>query len=210
VIAPATAGAYGFTVRVPDSWFEFDIWRATRTGDLGRLVDARIAAVPQLRPSRGALIKLMREAAENAERRGARFCAVSGDLTEDGDMLAAAVLIFQTPGADDPALNRPEAIAAQVTAAAPDGGSATWRQVGVVETAAGTAVRTAGVERADLGGGRTADCVVMQTLLPVPGGNGVLNVVLTSPQVDLAEPMLDLFDAISATLAWAGPADGVA
>jgi len=45
--------------------------------------------------------------------------------------------------------------------------------------------------------------VVLHTLIPVPGGDGVLNVVLASPQPQLSEPMLDLFRAISETFAWA-------
>jgi hypothetical protein len=63
-------------------------------------------------------------------------------------------------------------------------------------------VRLAGVSEVDLGEGRRPPMVVMQTLVPVPDGSSVLNVVLTSPQLDLAEPMLDLFAAVSDTFAW--------
>ena len=49
----------------------------------------------------------------------------------------------------------------------------------------------------------------MQTLIPIPGTEDVLNVVLTSPLASMAEGLLDLFDAISATLAWeSGPNPG--
>jgi hypothetical protein len=65
-------------------------------------------------------------------------------------------------------------------------------------------VRLSGVEVTDLGDGRWLDSVVMQTLVPLPDGRQVLNVVLTSPQVQLAESLLDLFDAISGTLAFTG------
>ncbi|MFG1606764.1 hypothetical protein [Actinoplanes sp. NPDC049265] len=193
------AGTTGFALRVPESWFEFDIWRATRTGDLARMLDARIAQAPELAQHRKPLLRLMREAAEEAERRGARYCAVSGDLTDDGDQLAAALVVLQTDGTGDPDLDRPEAIAAQITATAPSAGSPLWRQVEVVEIPAGTAVRTYGVDSA----GERSQAVVMQTLIPVPGRPVILNVVLTSPQTVLAEPLLDLFDAISGTLTWA-------
>lgn len=189
----------GFHLRLPESWLEFDIWRATRTGDLGRLLDARIAGEPELRQYRKPLLKLMREAAGEAERRGARYCAVSGDLTDDGDRLAATLLVFQTDGTGDPERDRPEAIAAQLTATAPAPGSPTWRRVEVTEIPAGPAVRAYGIQ--DVADGSLF--VTMQTLIPVPGGPGVLNVVLTSPQTALADPMLDLFDAISGTLTWA-------
>jgi hypothetical protein len=76
--------------------------------------------------------------------------------------------------------------------------------VEIVELPAGQAVRVRGVESAS-GGASTIDCVCMQTLIPVPDGAGILNVVLTSPQVELSEVMLDLFDAISVTLSWSPP-----
>src|SRR5689334_21817061 len=112
--AATGAAAAGFTLRVPESWVEFDVWRATRTGDLGRLVAARIAQAPELAPWRGTLVKLLREVADNAERQGALFCAAMADPVEDAGMLAASVMVLQTDGAPDPADNTVEAIAGQV------------------------------------------------------------------------------------------------
>jgi hypothetical protein len=207
----------GFVLRVPESWWEFDIWRATRTGDLARMVDARIEEMPELAPHRGALLTLLRDAARHAERNGARFCAVATDVVDDTAVIAnrrrstvdtdagvliATAMVFQTAG--EPEQNTVEAIAAQVSSRAETPGSSTWRRVEIVEIPAGRAVRLRGVEAADTADGRSIDSVVMQTLIPVPGDQGVLDLVLTSPQVQLAEPMLDLFDAISGTLAWSG------
>jgi hypothetical protein len=191
----------GFTVRVPESWWEFDVWRATRTGDLARLIDSRIAEAPELRPHRGTLLRMLREAAENAERHGARSCAVATDVVDDAGMLVATLMVFQRPPSPDPVHDTVDAIAGQVTAGSSGPGSPTWRRVEIVDIAAGRAVRVQGVEATDVGG-RSIDAVVMQTLIPVPDDVGVLNVVLTSPQVELAEPLLELFDAISGTLTW--------
>lgn len=199
--AARAATALGFTLRVPESWLEFDIWRATRTGDLARELDSRIAQAPELAPYRGALVKALRQAAADAEHHGAVYCAAMLDPVADAGMLAATLMVFQTDGAADPANNAPEVIAGQVTAVAPVEGQAHWRRVEIVEIPAGRAVRVRGVEAAAIGGG-SVDCVVMQTLIPVPQDRGVLSTVLTSPQVELAEPLLDLFDAISSTLTW--------
>lgn len=208
--APAPTG---FTLRVPDSWWEFDVWRASRTGDLARLLDRQARRSPQLAPHRGALLKVLRRTAEHAERNGARFCAVSIDdvdgagsagATYGAGLLLATAMVFQTDGAPDATANTPEAIAGRVTATAPVEGSTTWRRVELVEVPAGRAARVYGVELTDLGAGEPVETVVMQTLLPVPDDRGVLDLVLTSPQVNLAEPMLDLFDAISGTLDWSG------
>jgi hypothetical protein len=192
--------ATGYTLRVPDSWWEFDVWRATRTGDLARLVDSRIAADRALAPHRGVLLKLLRDAAAHAERHGARFCAVSADPVDGAGTLLAIAMVFET--AAPPGLTGVEAIAGRITARAPAPGSPSWRRVEIVDVPAGRAVRVSGVERTDMGGGRCLDTVTMQTLVPVPDGDEVLNVVLTSPQVPLAEPMLDLFEAVSDTLSF--------
>lgn len=192
----------GFTLRVPESWYEFDVWRATRTSDLARLVDARIAQAPELLPRRSALLKLLREAAGDAERQGAVFCAAMVDRVADAGVLVATIMVFQTDGGPDPADNTVAAIAGQVSAVSAVDGASTWRRVEVIEIPAGRAVRVAGVELAERTERAQISGVVMQTLIPVPDGQGVLNVVLTSPQVELADSMLELFEAITATLAW--------
>lgn len=203
MISAAQAGTpSGFELRVPESWLEFDVWRATRTGDLARLLDARIAHAPELKPYRSVLLKALRQAAGDAERHGALFCAAMLESVEDAGMLAATVMVFRTDGAPDPADNTPETIASQLSSVSQVDGSAQWRRVDIVEIPAGRAARVQGVQAAALGA-RSVDCVMMQTLIPVPDGPGVLNVVATSPQVELTEPMLDLFDAITATLTWA-------
>jgi hypothetical protein len=189
-----------FNVRVPPSWWEFDVWRATRTGDLARHVDARVAEQPKLRRHRGALLRALREAAADAEQQGALMCAVMGELV-DGDALAAVLMAVQTHGSPDPDGNTPAAIAGRLTATPRRAGSPYWRNVSLVEPAAGPAVRVRGVEQVT-SGARSIDCLVMHTLTPFPDGEGLLDLVLTSPQIHLAEPMFDLFDAISTTLAW--------
>jgi hypothetical protein len=189
-----------FTLRMPPSWWEFDVWRATRTGDLARHVDARIAEQPALRALRGPLLRAMREAAADADRQGALTCAVMGELVEDA-ALAAVLMAVQTPGSPDPAANTPAAIAGQITATPKRPGSPYWRHVRLLDLPAGPALRLRGVEAVTCGA-RTLDCLVMHTLTPFPDGEGLLDVVLTSPQTHLADPMFDLFDAISGTLAW--------
>lgn len=192
----------GFAVRLPETWVEIDIWRATRTGDLARLVDARIADLPALAPHRGALLKALREAAGAAERQGAVFCAAVADAVPAGGVLTATLMVFQTDPAPDPVHDTVEVIAGQVTAVAPAEDSPYWRRVDIVDLPSGRAVRVVGVEAAEARGDAPLLGVVMQTLVPVPGDQGVLNMVLSSPQTELAEPLLDLFDAISTTLTW--------
>jgi hypothetical protein len=206
-----------FGLRVPQTWFEFDVWRATRTGDLARMVDERLAELPELRPHRALILRGLRQLAEDADRRGAVYCAAAADRVDDDAMLLASLMVFSTAGMLEPALNTVEAIAAQLTATGPEPRrpangteNAPWREVRVIELEAGRAVRVRGVtsiESPDRT--RTLPMVSMQTLIPIPDSDDVLNVVLTSPVVSMAEGLLDLFDAISATLTWEpGPAPG--
>jgi hypothetical protein len=177
---------FGFTLRIPDSWYTFDV------SGLPRGAQARIAAEPELAAHREALLKGLREIADLAVRRGAVFGAAMADQ-EDESTILATLLVFHTQGHADPAGNTVEAIASEIVAYE----GRTWRRVELTEIPAGRAVRVSGVEESD-----GVDMVVSQTLVPVPGGFGVLDVVLTSPHLSLAEPMLDLFAAISATLTW--------
>ena len=116
--------------------------------------------------------------------------------------------MFQTVGADDPAGNTVAAIAGALVARVPSRSGGPWRTVEITTTPAGEAVRVRAVEPIALDSGATVDTVTMQTLVPVPATEheelraGVLNVVLTSPHVGLADPLLDLFEAISDTLQW--------
>lgn len=203
----SVSAAPRFSLRIPETWFEFDVWRATRTGDLTRLVDRRLAELPDLRPQRSVILRGLRQLAAEAERRGAVYCAAAADRVDaDGTMLAS-LMVFSTDGMPEPGLNTVAAIAAQITAVPRSAGSPGWREVAVVEMAAGAAVRVRGVSTLTSADGPGAlPMVTMHTLIPVPGGDGVLDVVLTSPQLSLADGLLDLFDAISSTLAWeAGP-----
>ena len=197
----ATTAPAAVRLRVPECWYEFDIWRATHTRDLTRLVYARIEEHPALALHRQQLIRLLRETARTAERGGAVLCAAMAEPMADAGILLATLMVLARNGAPEPSGNTPEAVAAQLTSSSPSADAPYWRNVQIVETAVGRGVRVAAVEPADVGGAKSVDAVVLQTLLPLPNGR-VVNIVLASPQVRLAEPLLELFDAITATAAW--------
>lgn len=200
------AGLPGFRVRVPPSWFQFDAWRATRTAELSRLVDARVEHQPELRPHRGVLLRMLRDFAEDAQGRGALLCAVTADPVADAGNLLASLMVFHTSGSAAPGENTPAGIAAGITAQEAGDGAGSWRRVRVLDLPAGRAVRVTGVEPVEEGTpGASMGAVSMHTLWPAPDGAGVFDVVLVSPQLQLAEAMLDLFDAISGTFAWSEP-----
>lgn len=195
-----------FTLRVPPSWLQFDIWRATRTGELTRIVDDHLTRLPNLRPHRRDILKALRRLADEAERAGALTCAAAVD--NEGGVLAT-LAVFVTPGMSEPALNTVPAIAAQIPATPrPDcdsdrDGKSDWREVRLIEIPAGEAVQVRSVSTLDGQASSDAARVVsMETLLPMPGRERILNVVLTSPQLALTDDLLELFDLITQTLAW--------
>lgn len=198
-----------FSLRVPPSWVQFDIWRASRTGELTRIVDEHLAKVPNLRPHRRTILAALRRLAEEAESAGAVLCAAAVDEQGSQGALLATLAVFVTDGMPEPALNTVPAIAAQLPATPrPDPASADdadWREVRIVEIPAGEAVRVRSLTSlAPEGDSPTVRLVSMETLLPLPGRERILNVVLTSPHVELVDELHDLFDLITETLAWEG------
>lgn len=191
-----------FSLRVPEEWFQFDVWRATRTSDLARLVDRRVQEAPELRPHRGPVLRALRQLADEAERSGALYCAAATDATRPDDALLASLLVLSTGGLPSPALNTVDAVAAQIRSQPATGPDSDWREVHVVELPAGRAVRVRSLTTDDGTRDSSPPGVTMQTLIPVPGSDDILNVVLTSPHGELAPQLLDLFEAISGTLAW--------
>jgi len=196
-----------FTLRVPPSWLQFDIWRATRTGDLARIVDDHLTRLPNLRPHRGDILKALRGLAREAEQAGAVTCAAA---VEGNGAVLATLAVFITEGMQDPALNTVSAIAAQIPSTArPDSDSdgakkSDWREVRLIDIPAGDAVQVRSVSTLeDQTASTPVRIVSMETLLPMPGRDRILNVVLTSPQTELADDLLNLFNLITETLAWA-------
>ena len=136
-------------------------------------------------------------------------------------LLTASCTVLQSPGPDDPAQRSVEAIAAGIPATGAALRRPGAREVVLLEHPAGRGVRVREIALLDGcadGAGGTAtgptEHVVMHTLLPSPGwsdarhGSYVVDLVLASPQVQLADPMLDLFDVISDTFRWIPAPEG--
>ena len=211
-----TAPAARFSLRVPPSWITFDPTRAYRSGEITRLVDERIEQLPQLRPQRADLVAGLRKVCEEAQQAGAVMSAAAIDDHGEDGVLLASLVVFRTDGMPVDGLNTVDAIAAQLTvtprrpvaagkdrAQEPD-----WREVRIVDLPAGRAVRAQGVTSlsetpvtfGDVTG--IPRVVSMQTIVPIPGGDDLLDVTLSSPQVWLPDEFLDLFEAITETLTW--------
>lgn len=198
-------GPLGFTVAVPDTWMELDVDPRTRDSRIRSLVEQRVREVPELWEQRAALTRLLRRQARDAHEAGAVYCACfvmpAGEAVIPGSM---SLSVLPAP---------PEGTAADVIAEAlpnkeAKGPDDTWMTRTMIEhPGAGRVPRSQGVADVELPGGRGwIRTILMQTFLPLEDGR-VLMIGCASPALDLVEPLLELFDEVSANVRLIGATD---
>jgi hypothetical protein len=206
---PKLDSGYGYALSVPGSWFEVDVRPATRAASAADLVRDRMAEAPELRDRRADLVRLIRKQATAAWDAGAVYCAVMAEPVADG-LLPACVTVSFLPGPADASSAADDRVAPLLSTfrtrkAKRDDDP--WTEVATLDLPhAGPAARTYGVEDVedpDAGPGsgpvRSVRVVTMQTYVPVPDVNRVAVVSCSSPAVEVAPALLDVFDAITGT-----------
>ncbi|MGW0969713.1 hypothetical protein [Streptomyces sp. NPDC002516] len=195
----------GFSLSVPDSWWEFDIRPEGRDATVRALVDERIREVPELAEYRGDLAAVLRRMAKEAYDSGAVYMGCMAENFEGVPLTATlTVSVLGARNKQGVALSTdPRAIAESLrTVTARREGDA-WRTVTTVDIPhVGVAARTFGVEDVPVAQGdtRTLRMVLTQTYIPVPGTTDKVVVVSgASPVLDLAEAFHDIFDAVTGT-----------
>lgn len=206
---PKLDSGYGYALSVPGSWFEVDVRPATRAASAADLVRDRMADAPELRERRADLVRLIRRQAAAAWDAGAVYCAVMAEPVADG-LLPACVTVSFLPGPADASSDAEDRLSPLISTfhtrkAKRDDDP--WTEVAALDLPhAGPAARTYGVEDMedpDAGPGngpvRSVRVVTMQTYVPVPDVNRVAVVSCSSPAVEVAPALLDVFDAITGT-----------
>ncbi|MGX1677181.1 hypothetical protein ACWIFK_03440 [Streptomyces althioticus] len=201
----------GFRIKVPESWWEFDVRPESRDDSIHRMVSERVRAHPELEPHRDTFVSFLRKAAADAWKSGALYCgcmaeSFGGDTPITGSVTVS--LVGGRTGKGDPLPTDPEAVTAQLAVKEARREGDSWRKVTTVDIpGVGPAARTYGIEDVPVPGdelGRTIRAVLMQTFIPVPGQEGKVALVAGSSQVlDLAESFFDIFDAITSTFRFA-------
>jgi hypothetical protein len=190
-------------IDVPPEWFEIDLVPETRDRSITDLIAERTGQNPPLREHRADLLRLLKQEARRAWDGGVVWCACLAEPIDDSVLLASATLSLIEGPVCAP-VTGPEgfqgilAPLSDKTASYPGD---TWRRVTAIKLPlAGEGGRLEGVE--DLYGStpdKVIRSVVMQTFVPIPHANRVAIVTCTSPSIALAEPLLELFDAITST-----------
>ncbi|GHJ01241.1 hypothetical protein TPA0906_31060 [Streptomyces olivaceus] len=195
----------GFSLTVPDSWWEFDIRPEGREATIRALVDERVNETPELAPYRSDLTAMLRKMARDAHDSGALYLGCMAENFEGVPLSATVtVSVLGAKNQQGVALSTdPRAIADSLrTVTARREGDA-WREVTTVDIPeVGPAARTYGVEDVPVAPGdrRTLRMVLTQTYIPVPGTTDqVVLVSGASPVLDLAEAFHDIFDAVTGT-----------
>ncbi|MGV9813361.1 hypothetical protein ACWDTQ_15730 [Streptomyces cellulosae] len=197
----------GFRIKVPESWWEFDVRPESRDDSIHRMVTERLRAHPELAPHRDTYITFLRKAAADAWKSGALYCGCMAETFGGDTPITGSVTVSLVGGRTskgDPLPTDPEAVIAQLAVKEARREGDSWRKVTTVDIpGVGPAARTYGIEDVPVPGdelGRTIRAVLMQTFIPVPGQEGKVALVAGSSQVlDLAESFFDIFDAITST-----------
>ncbi|HET6563470.1 MAG TPA: hypothetical protein VFG72_16495 [Marmoricola sp.] len=192
-------GRFGFTITVPDTWFELDVAPATRDESIRRLVEERVRGHQEMWEARHGITRILRDEARKAYDAGAAYAACMAMPTEDGAVTASVVvsLVRGPVGATlegDPVGSLVDRL---VPVSPTDDGRFTSVTTVDLEHA-GTAARSYGVEDVPVDAGYVRT-VFMQTMVPVPRMNKVFLLSASSPVVPLAAELHDLFDAVTGT-----------
>ncbi|MER5397753.1 hypothetical protein [Streptomyces sp. NPDC002599] len=201
----------GFRIKVPESWWEFDVRPESRDDSIRRMVSERIEGRPELARHRDTYIGFLRKAAADAWKSGALYCGCMAESFGGDTPITGSVTVSIVGGRSrtgEPLPTDPQAIAGQLAVREAKKEGDAWRKVTTVEIpGVGPAARTYGIEDIvvpDDSLQRTIRAVLMQTFIPVPGQEGKVALVAGSSQVlDLADSFFDVFDAVTSTFRFA-------
>lgn len=201
--SPGTSPVRGVNILVPSSWYEFDIHPATRDESIREVVRERVRERPELADSRTALIRTLRRVAEEAWHTGVLYFGALAEVNEEAPLTASlSVSVVEPDDAPDGGGHLAALMSALKPVAPGRRPTDPWRRVRLVELPdAGSAARSEGIDDIELpNDNRTVRMVLMQTFVPFPGGDPRVAVISgATSQLALAEPMLELFDGITAT-----------
>jgi hypothetical protein len=202
----------GFRIKVPESWWEFDVRPESRDDSIRRMVNERVQQHPELAQYRDVYTDFLRKAAADAWKSGALYCGCMAESFGGDTPITGSVTVSMVGGRNErgePLSNDPAAIAGQLAVKEAKKEGDSWRKVTTVDIpGVGPAARTYGIEDIvvpDDALNRTIRAVLVQTYIPVPGQEGKVALVAGSSQVlDLAESFFDIFDAITSTFRFTG------
>lgn len=198
-----------FSLRIPESWYEFDLDRSARKKRVEQAVDEQVRANPALAAARGAIIERLVGFAADADEKGALACATLWTIIDNVEV-AANVMVFSV-GRDCPGNLETELSGLEAQLGRRSSVDVGDRFVERVSLPAGAAIRLRVLAESSLGAtpngrssaGKAGGGIVVDTVqhwLPVPDAEHTLLVSGTTPCLAYGDDLADVFDSIAASL----------
>jgi hypothetical protein len=194
------------SIATPATWVQLDLDPATRAASIQRLVKERAEAFPEAARFGPELARSLEATVAAAQEQGGVFAAVFSTVS-DGKPVGASVVVSLIPRANpstETSVGDPRRVLAEgfrERYAGPE------TDVAVVDLPPGPATRVRRRLRAEVpvgSGGPAvgADVEQVQYFVPLPGVTHLALLSFSTPNLGLAEPFGELFEAMARTLTW--------
>ncbi len=187
-----------FRVATPNNWFSLNLDPRSMQRSITRLVEARVAPGPEFEGARRELTEVLRNVAADAAEQGAVHAFMLSDVIA-GRPVSASLTCTLTTTAEEPDL---EDVSRQLRHAAK--GRLRGAEVTVIDLPAGSAVRSRERRIDDVPEpiARRVEVESLQYFVRVPDTNALLLLSFSTPNLPIADALVELFDAIAGSLEW--------
>jgi hypothetical protein len=204
-VSEPTAPAVPLDLRLatPANWFDIDLNPSTSAASIARLVEERSGSDPDQADTRRQLVRTLRKATGDAREQDAIFASVLSDVIEGRPVAASVIVSLAHDGSPAPGDVKARVTALGARLAQPGGpiaGAATTTK----ELRAGWSVRARrrmSVEPPGLEG-HPVEVESVQYFVPLPGSTDLVLLSFSTPNLGLADAMVELFDAMAESLQW--------
>jgi len=194
----ATTEVQDFRLAVPANWLTVDLDARTSRRSIARLVEERAGSHPETAESRRQLTQMLQTAAEDAIEQGAVYAAILSTVIAERPVSASLICTVTT----SPEPVEVDQVASELRR--PHTSPSVPLEVEVVDLPVGRAVRTRGRRIGEMPAPvlRRVEVESLQYFVPVPGAKRLLLLSFSTPNLPIADALVELFDAIAATLRW--------
>lgn len=199
---PAGAPAW-YTMRIPSSWWHFDLDPNTLDGSIRRRVEAAAAGHRDVtREQVDSLARRLRKMAREAHVRGAVQAAGMLGFLSDGSTLLATSVVLRIPIPED---EGDDLYGLMAAAGVQNNRNSVGRGTGantveIMEIPAlGAVGRMTSVEDVDYFGQATVRCGVHHVVVPVPNTRDLVMISSSTPNMTMLDEFFEVFDAVAAT-----------
>jgi hypothetical protein len=190
-------------IATPANWFDLDLKPSTSAESIVRLVDERVGGGAEQADNRRELVRILRKATVDAREQQAVFASVLSDVIEGRPVAGSVIVSLAADGTPAPGDAKARVEDLQVRLAQP-GGAIAGAATETRELIAGWALRARRRMTVEPPGleGHPVEVESLQYFVPLPGSTDLVLLSFSTPNLGLADPMVELFDAMAESLQW--------